>query len=121
MKAVLFLMAALLMASSAAIAQETATTDTMALNGDIIDNMCATANSGNLIDFVKAHPKDCALLPACAASGYSILSDGVLYKFDNDSSAKVEEFLKVPENTLKVTVTVKKVGDEINLLSISNQ
>lgn len=95
--------------------------EVMILKGDIIDNMCATANKEGLAEFVKTHTKECVLKPACVASGYAIFTDGKLLNFDKASSAVIEEFLKKPESKLQVEVTVKKVGDELSLIEIENQ
>lgn len=95
--------------------------ETMTLKGDIIDNKCAAANKDNLSDFVKTHTKQCTLMPACAASGYSIYADGVLYKFDQASVKKVHEFLKKENSKLQVVVAVTKAGEEYTLASIENQ
>lgn len=141
MKKVFFVLLALCFVSSLAFAQDatqpvtaTTTTETTAvvttttttpeaivLKGSIIDNMCAGANKDTLAEFVKTHTKDCALMPGCVASGYSILADDKLYKFDKDSSAKVAEFLKNADSKLQVSVTAKQVGDELSLVSIENQ
>jgi len=92
------------------------------IKGDIIDNMCAgSQNPEDLAAFVKTHTKQCTLKPQCAASGYSIFSDGKLSKFDKESNAKIEEFLKKADSKLQVVVVAKKVGDELNLVSIENQ
>ncbi|MDD5408968.1 MAG: hypothetical protein PHC71_02625 [Candidatus Omnitrophica bacterium] len=135
MKKILFVLMALCFVSSLAFAQDMAkpadtttavaapatTPETMTLKGDIIDNMCAGANKDNLAEFVKTHTKECALMPNCQASGYSIFADGKLYAFDKDSSAKIAEFLKNADSKLQVTVTAKQVGDELSLISINNQ
>jgi len=102
----------------------TATTpaEALTLKGSIIDNQCACKQTPEqLSEFVKTHTKECALLPACAASGYSIFADNVLYKFDKESNVKVGEFLKQENNKLSVLVVAKKIGDELNLVSIDNQ
>ena len=100
--------------------QETAKIET--LKGDIIDSHCADANKGNLAAFVKTHSKECVLMPDCRASGYNLYtSDGRLLKFDRSSNEKIAEFLKKQESKLQVMVKVKKVGDELSLISIENQ
>jgi len=142
MKKILFVLLALCFASSLPFAQDAsqpvvATTDTetttvaaaadtavpeaMVLKGDIIDNMCAGMHKETLAEFVKTHTKECALMPDCVASGYSLFADGKLYAFDQDSNAKVAEFLKNADSKLQVTVTAKQVGDELSLASIENQ
>jgi hypothetical protein len=95
--------------------------ETMTLKGDIIDNMCANGNKDNLAEFVKSHPKSCALMPNCVASGYSLFVDGKLHKFDDASNKKIVEFLKKSDSKLQVTVTITKTEDLISLVSIENQ
>jgi hypothetical protein len=91
------------------------------LHGDIIDNHCSTENQANLAVFVKSHTKECALMPACSASGYSIFTaDGKLIKFDQASNGKIIEFLNQPESKLQVEIQAKRVGDELSLVSIKN-
>jgi hypothetical protein len=82
--------------------------ETITLKGTIIDNHCAAMSKDNLAEFVKTHTKACALMPDCAASGYSIFADGKLYKFDQASGKKVEEFLKKDESRLEVVVADMK-------------
>ncbi len=95
--------------------------EAITLKGTIIDNHCAAMGKDNLAEFVETHTKACALMPDCAASGYSIFAEGKLYKFDQASSKKVEEFLKKDESKLEVVVKAEKVGEELKLVSIENQ
>jgi type 1 fimbria pilin len=99
-----------------------AATETVTLRGTIIDNQCAGKQAPEQLGtFIKTHTKQCALLPACVASGYSIFADGKLTKFDKASNAKVEEFLRKPESKLDVLVVAKKAGNKLELISIMNQ
>lgn len=92
----------------------------LTLQGDVIDNTCASAQKPEtLAAFVKTHTKACAV--SCAASGYSIYADGKLSKFDAASNAKIAEFLKKDDSKLAVVVVANKVGDELSLVSIENQ
>lgn len=117
MKKTFLLLLALVLTVSLAFAQEAAVST---LKGTIIDNQCAAGKDpGQLGDFIKTHTKECAL--ACVFSGYAIFADGVLTKFDKDSNAKVEEFLKKSDSKLQVVVEVKKSGEELSLVSIKNQ
>jgi len=95
--------------------------EVMTVKGIIIDNMCANANSDNLAEFIKTHTKQCALMPNCVASGYSLFTEGKLHKFDQASNKKIEEFLRKVESRLEVVVKVEKVGEELKLVSIENQ
>ncbi len=110
----------LCIASTLAFAQEATTSVT--IKGVIIDNMCAGSQKPeNLEAFVRTHTKECALLPSCVASGYSIFSEGKLMKFDSKSNTKIEEFLKNPDSKLQVVAVVNKFGDLLSLVSIENQ
>ncbi|MDD5432695.1 MAG: hypothetical protein PHO70_06920 [Candidatus Omnitrophica bacterium] len=129
MKKIILLALGLVFVSSLAFAQGDAMTsaskpvaaETMTLSGVIIDNACAQAQKPEaLAEFVKTHPKSCALMPACVASGYSIYADGSLMKFDNDSNAKIAEFLKKEDSKLAVVVEVKKNEGGLSLISIKN-
>ncbi len=92
------------------------------LTGVIIDNACASAQKPEeLAAFVKTHTKQCALMPACVASGYSIFANGKLYKFDKESAAKIEEFLKKEDSNLQVVVTAKATSAGLSLVAIDNQ
>jgi hypothetical protein len=120
--------AAATVTSDAAMTPEAATpqaaepmTQVATLKGALIDNMCANANKANLDEFVTSHTKQCALMPGCQETGYSFYSEGKLRAFDKESNAKVVEFLKKPDSSLKVTITAKQVGDELSLVSIENR
>ncbi len=120
MKKIMIIALSLAFAASLAYAAE-APVKAMELEGTIIDNQCATANKANLPEFIKTHPKSCALMPNCAASGYSLyMPDGSLKAFDKASNAKIEKFLKTKAGKLEVNVKVKETGSELNLVSIKN-
>jgi len=94
----------------------------ISLSGYIVDNQSADANKDNLEAYIKTHPKDCALMPACRASGYSLyLPDGQLLKFTKVSNKKVISFLKNPKNNLQVDVEAAKNDLELDLVSIKNK
>lgn len=113
--------AALCFVSSVAFAQE-AVSETVSIKGDIIDNMCLDGHKTEDIgEFIKTHTKQCAISPECEAAGYSIYSDGVVNKFDQDSSAKIVEFLKKEDSKLQVVVSAQKSGEVLSLVSIENQ
>jgi phosphoribosylamine-glycine ligase len=95
--------------------------EVMTLTGTVIDNKCAESNKADLANFVKTHTKECALMPACVASGYAIFADGKLMAFNKDSNIKVEEFLKKDTSKTQVVVKAKMAGQELSLISIENQ
>ena len=95
--------------------------ENVTLKGTIIDNKCAEANKADLANFTKTHTKECALMPDCAASGFAIYTNEKLFmKFDQESNAKVAEFLKKADSTLNAVVVAKQVGSELSLVSIEN-
>lgn len=102
-------------------AAEITAQQTVTLKGTIIDNMCAGVYKTDTANFVKTHMKECALMPDCAASGYSIFVDGKLMRFTKDSNKAIVNFLKEENNKLDVEVTAEKVDDELKLISIANQ
>ena len=114
MKKLMFVVLALCMLAPLAYAAP------MMIKGTIIDNACADANKADLGNFVKTHPKSCAVMAACSAGGYSIYSDGKLIKFTDASTIKIAEFLKKDASKLTVDITANKVGDTLDLVSIKN-
>ena len=92
------------------------------VKGDVIDNMCLEAHkTEDVAAFVKTHAKQCAVKPVCEASGYSLFVDGKVNKFDQESNAKIAEFLKKADSQLQVVVVANKNGEELSLVSIENQ
>ena len=95
MKKAFLVLVALCFVSSLAFAQGSSGSETVMIKGDIIDNMCLDAHkTEDLAVFIKTHSKQCAITPACEASGYAIVAEGIMNKFDQDSNAKIAEFLK---------------------------
>lgn len=102
-------------------AAEKAKAMSMSMDGYIIDTKCATANKDKLAEFVPTHPKECAMAPDCHKSGYTIYSDGKLYKFDKKSSEEVYKFLEKADSKLHVKAeVVHEKGDMVRLVSIAN-
>lgn len=94
------------------------TNDAIPMTGVIIDAQSVDNNMDKLPDFIKTYTKADALMPEAIAGGYGIfLQDGYM-KFDNDSNAKVIEFLNKPESTLEVSITA--VIGENNILSLAS-
>ena len=96
------------------------TADVMTHKGVLIDNTCAADKTEDkLADFVKNHSKDCVM--KCKDSGFSLYSDGKLYKFDEESNAEIIEFLEMEDSTLDVVVEVTHGdNDMLSLVSIKN-
>jgi len=93
----------------------------MTYEGTIIDNACATSNKAKLGEFIKTHTKQCALMPNCAASGYSLyMPDGSLMPFDKASGTKIQKFLKKKSSKLEVSVKANDNAGTLELVSIKN-
>ena len=124
MKKCIIALFAFLLAASVAFARDSINGPTnIIVTGYIIDNHCADMQTEDTLQsFVRLHTKECALMPTCAASGYSIYtSDGELLKFDRNSSIRVQQFLEQPNSKLQVEVIAERSGDELKLVSIRNQ
>jgi hypothetical protein len=78
------------------------------MTGYLIDNACAGKNASNP-DKIKGHSVSCALMDPCIKSGYSIYSDGKLYKLDKAGNDQAETLLK--NTTSKTSPQVKVEGD----------
>jgi len=121
MKKILAVLLAVAFVGSLAIAAEKAAkAPVKKMTGIIIDNMCAGAHQADIAEFIKGHTKECALMPDCVKSGYSLYTDDKLLAFDDASTAKIEKFLQKKKSTVQVKVKVK-VGDKLTLLSIDNK
>jgi biotin synthase-related radical SAM superfamily protein len=114
MKKIFILISLLCLLATSSFAQTAAV-----LKGTIIDLECLEAHKEDLANFMNTHAKECAL--SCAYSGYAIYVDGKAYKFDAQSNAKIEEFLKNKDSKLAVVVTVQQFTDDLTLVSIENQ
>ena len=123
MKKLLAVLLAVVFVGSLAIAAEkkAAKPQVKKMTGIIVDNMCAGSHQADIAEFVKGHTKECALMPDCVKSGYSLFTEGKLLPFDEASSAKIEKFLKKKNSTLNVAVKAALVEDKLSLKSISNK
>jgi hypothetical protein len=118
MRKLVVLASALFIVLGLGLAATASAADTMTMKGYIIDTKCATANAATLADFVKTHPKDCAI--ACHDSGYNLYSDGKLYKMDKASSDMAYDFLQKPDSKTMVSAEVVMTGDTVKLVKIMN-
>ena len=97
--------------------------EVLEITGTIIDNECLEAHKADpdFAAYVKAHTKECAL-KAGPYSGYSIYTpNNKAYKFDAQSTAQIEDFLKKEDSKLDVVVEVQQFTDDLTLVSIKNQ
>lgn len=86
------------------------------VEGFLMDKMCASAKKDG-----SAHTRECALMPACIKSGYTVITaDGKVLNLDekgNQEALKVLKATKMTDN-LKVTVKGDVTGDSIKVASL---
>lgn len=109
-------------AASGTVITASATISSVMFKGHIIDNLSASMrDSAEFEKLVKDYTKEKALLYESIKSGYSLLSGGKLYKFDEISNIRIMEFLQKSNSGLRVAVMAKKVEGELSIVSIENQ
>lgn len=91
------------------------------ITGIIIDNKSAEKYIDSLATFIPRYPKAQAVLPISVESGYSIYSEGELYKFNKESNEKIVKFLDERNNVLRVKIEAKELDGELDLISIENE
>jgi hypothetical protein len=66
------------------------------LKGYVVDQHCAKgmAQKANAMDRAAKHTKDCALMEACAASGFGIFADGKYTPFDEKGNATAKALIE---------------------------
>lgn len=62
------------------------------ITGFLIDQMCAS--SSHTDEEAKSHETSCALMPACAKTGFAVLSKDKVYKLDEAGSRMALALLK---------------------------
>jgi hypothetical protein len=93
------------------------------IKGVLLDQACASGDG--LKDGQKGalkHDRDCALMEACAKSGYGIVTaDDKFLKFDSAGNEKALALLKktTKADDLRVKVTGDVTGDQITVASIT--
>ncbi|MDD5115931.1 MAG: hypothetical protein PHW98_02565 [Candidatus Omnitrophica bacterium] len=128
MKKAFFVLMALCFIGSLAFAQEvTQSSDTaptpepIGLVGYIVDTSSLCANLNNMDKFLKTYSKEDALKPENLNRGYSVYANNQGFPLNKESSAKIGEFLKDPNNGLKVRVSARQDGEALNVVSIENR
>jgi hypothetical protein len=88
--------------------------------GVLIDNMCAQKfmSKDDPEGAAASHPKSCALSPACAASGFCIITGKKQIKFDDASNKMAKEYLEKKDSVTKVTVTGTLKNDVLSVKTI---
>lgn len=79
--------------------------------GYLIDHACATkmekAGPKKAMEKARNHTKDCALQPACKASGYGLMSHGKFFKFDEKGNKLAASYLDKTKKEKDLWVDVK--------------
>ena len=112
MKRLLLLGCLLLAALAAPLPAET-------VEGYLVDKACSTEATS--AEAAKAHTKDCALMPACASSGYGLLTDdGRFLKFDEDGDRMAAKMLSIEsrKDNLRFSVSGTIEGGTIRVIAI---
>ena len=105
---------------------ETAKKPVHTMAGYLVDCACGMkmekAGTTKAMEKAKAHTKDCALQDACKASGYGIMSNGKLIKFDEHGNALAAKFFdkSKKENDFWVDVRGSMDGGMIKVVSIQD-
>ena len=108
----------LVVAGVFAVAQEKAS-QTVKLNGYLIDNMCAGhhAEDEDIGESVKTHAVGCALMPSCTESGFALVVGKKLYKLDAEGNKQALAILKAANKKQKgMQVEVEGTLDGSTLL-----
>jgi hypothetical protein len=89
-------------------------------SGVLIDNACSKhfTDKDDPETAAAAHPKSCALKPACAASGYCLISGKKVIKFDDASNKMAKDYLEKKDSTTKVNVQGTLKDDVLSVTSI---
>jgi hypothetical protein len=123
----LTVMAALLIASGAAFAQQhLKPAKALTMSGYLVDAMCGKnmvkAGPEKAMIKAKKHTRACGLDEGCAASGYGLVSGGKFYPFDASGNAQAGEYLKntKKENNIEVTVLGAMSGDVMKVERIAD-
>ena len=109
--------AALVLMTAALIAQD----KTVTLDGYMIDNACAASDKGKDKNWIKTHSTSCATMENCEKSGYAVLANDKLYKFDDKGNASAEELLKTTKSKKGLHVKVEGTvdGDMIKVTKLT--
>lgn len=96
---------------------------TVTLTGYLTDNACAASHVADktLSTWVKTHGTSCAGMESCEKSGYAVVADDKLYKFDDNGNNSVADLLKNTKSKkglhIKVEGTVD--GDTIKVTKLT--
>jgi hypothetical protein len=91
------------------------------INGYLIDNACADS-AKDLGTRAKGHSTSCAMMDACATSGYAVYADdNKLYKLDDAGNTSAAGILKSTKTKkgLKVAVEGTVDGDTIKVTKLT--
>lgn len=95
--------------------------DAEKFNGVLIDQKCGAGNlkKDDPEKAAAGHPAACCVKPACAKSGFMLISGKTGLKLDEAGAAKAAEYLAKEGASTKVTIEGTKDGDTLKVSSIS--
>ncbi len=103
---------------SGSLSAQNVSTNKVSMVGYLTDVKCG---SGFKTDAdAQMHTKSCALMPACAKSGYALFIDGKLIKLDDAGNKKAKAYLKAlkDEKNMKVEIQGEMKGDILTVAQI---
>jgi len=75
------------------------------ITGYLLDNMCAASLSSDAE--AAKHYTSCSLMPACAQTGYAVVSKDTVYKLDGRGNELAHALLKETKKKKGLAVTVE--------------
>jgi hypothetical protein len=104
-------------------ADDTTQPITTSITGILIDQHCgATMMKKDDPEAAAAdHPRSCAMDPACAATGYCVISGKNMIKFDDNGNKLAAAWLAASDKTdhLRVVVTGVVTDDQIQVTNLT--
>jgi hypothetical protein len=102
-----------------------ATSQSVTIEGTLVDVACATENAAHPVaGFAAKHDKSCLQMPDCENSGYAVLTpDNKVIKFSSGSNAATKKLIAESEkkDDWKIKVTGVVEGDTITVQSLALQ
>jgi hypothetical protein len=116
-------LSACVMALVSACASNSGKANVSSVSGVLIDQSCGASmmKEANPEAAAAGHPKECAMKPDCAASGYAVITGSQMIKFDDKGNQLAKDFLqKTPKmDNLRVNVQGYINGDTIAVTSLT--
>lgn len=119
---VVALLAFIVLASVAGFAGESTKAEVHTLKGYVVDALCAKhmTKKEHPMEEAAAHTRECALMEACVASGYGVISEGKLLTFDAKGSRMAKDLIEKSSRKDHLFVEVKGIvkGKTVSVTTI---